>query len=48
MTARDADLATLWEGVVYRFEQLSRRVPPWRWRFFHGAVHWMLRRGGWW
>ena len=45
MRARGADLATLWEGVCYRFERLGQRVPPWRWRLVHTVVHWILLQG---
>ena len=45
MRARDADLATLWEGICHRFEQRGLRVPPRRWRVFYKVVHWMFERG---
>ncbi len=37
MKPRDADLATLWEGVCYRFEHQGLGARPLCWRVFCAA-----------
>lgn len=41
MRAKDADLATLWEGLSFRFEEQGRAIPR-RWRWFYWSVHRIL------
>ena len=39
------DLGTLWEGVVYRYEEGGRTL-PWYWGVTHRVMHAVLRWGG--
>jgi hypothetical protein len=41
---RDADLGTLWEGVVLRYAERGLSL-PWRWRALYRVVHAILSRG---
>jgi hypothetical protein len=39
MKPTSADLSTLWEGILVRFEQQCKQVPR-RWRLFYRLVRW--------